>query len=223
MPCQLPCDHWHVCLCPFAQNRHVSLFISPQSTLLTWEEVGRRGGQNTEPPCVRGRGEGGVFFLFFSPSALFFSSTTADCYTDWWQFVSGRVPHTQESAGQTGSFPHCIQPLAPSSVLLQTSQSHPSPITQWVFIHVFGGSSVFWSAVVSTKPLANSQAVQLKFVWINSESLFCYMYEWSPNQLFSLLPTSYPSTFSQPIFPLSNISSPCIIWAACLKLPNIFD
>lgn len=96
------------------------LFITPQSAPLTRWRREKMGGAEHRDRLVWGSV---VFFFwfFFSPSsALFFSGTTADCYTHWEQLVSGRA-----LCMQTGSLPCGVQCLAPHGIL-PPSLFHPS-------------------------------------------------------------------------------------------------
>lgn len=79
--------------------------------------------RNIGAPCVAGVGD-------FFPSALFSSSTTADCYHIDDGLVSGRVVYTQEPLDRLALFPVASGLLAPqcSCSSSKPSMSHPSLI-----------------------------------------------------------------------------------------------
>lgn len=166
-----------------------------------WKE--RRGV--TEPPCVRGGGEGGVFNFFLQ---LYFSPVP--------QLIAAQIDSDlltvcsihRSPLARPGQPQHC-----PSSNTTLSS----------IPCNSVGPHPCLWSILICSHFLKLANKIHLdKF---RKPLMLLYMYDWSPNQLFSLLPTSDPST-SPPAY-LSTlhhlISLYCIIWAACLKLPNIFD
>lgn len=152
-----------------------------------WKE--RRGV--TEPPCVRGGGEGGVFYfflqLYFSPAPqLIAAQIDSDLLTE--------CSIHRSPLARLGQPQHC-----PSSNTTLSS----------IPCNSMGPHPCLWSILICSL----SQAGQLKLIWINSESLLCYCTCMTEVQIscFLCCRPQIPLHLPQPIFPLSTISSPCTV------------
>ena len=140
-------DHWHVCLCPFARNSHVSLFILPneQSAPLT---QGRCGGK-TQGRLVLGEGVGGGFSFSFS---FVFLQRHSWLLPHWWWLVSvysrarwpDRLPSPWHQAPWLPALSIRRHNITDSSVSRPSSGLNPR-------LHQRLGrlsSSFYWSAIV---------------------------------------------------------------------------
>lgn len=183
------------CALPVASTTGMSVsVVLPRTAMLVcsslqtnnqhhWLKERQRGGKERGEK-IQGRlvwgvedwsGCGGLFFFSFS---FIFLQHHSWLLPHWWWLVSGEGLYTLEPAGQTGSFPCGIKPPGtqhcPSATT--TSLSHPSPIPPWVLIHVSTrvleeSPVVFIDLLlcfqVSTKPVVDTQGMQLIFFWIN--------------------------------------------------------